>query len=124
MNENDILWAVLTSVSVIVFISGGWIAQRKIRLLNYAMAAGLVIYSADALQPIMPPLTAAGYLFRMLTWATQASLIAINLYAAWHQPWFSSRRRGAVCMNVILSLGLMACLSILALSPLIQEIPS
>ena len=34
MNGIDILWALLTLLSVILFISGDWLAQRKIRLLR------------------------------------------------------------------------------------------
>jgi len=37
MNGIDILWALLTLLSVILFISGDWLAQRKIRLLNYVL---------------------------------------------------------------------------------------
>lgn len=44
MNGIDILWALLTLLSVILFISGDWLAQRKIRLLNYVLLATGVIY--------------------------------------------------------------------------------
>lgn len=44
MNGIDILWALLTLLSVILFISGDWLAQRKIRLLNYVLlVTGLFI---------------------------------------------------------------------------------
>ncbi|STS90667.1 Uncharacterised protein [Klebsiella variicola] len=45
MNGIDILWALLTLLSVILFISGDWLAQRKIRLLNYVLLATGVIIS-------------------------------------------------------------------------------
>lgn len=51
MNGIDILWALLTLLSVILFISGDWLAQRKIRLLNYVLLATGVIYLAEVFRP-------------------------------------------------------------------------
>lgn len=50
MNGIDILWALLTLLSVILFISGDWLAQRKIRLLNYVLLATGGIYLAEVFQ--------------------------------------------------------------------------
>lgn len=52
MNGIDILWALLTLLSVILFISGDWLAQRKIRLLNYVLLATGVIYLAEVFQTL------------------------------------------------------------------------
>lgn len=66
MNGIDILWALLTLLSVILFISGDWLAQRKIRLLNYVLLVTGVIYLAEVFQTLQN-LGKMGYLFRMLT---------------------------------------------------------
>lgn len=79
MNGIDILWALLTLLSVILFISGDWLAQRKIRLLNYVLLATGVIYLAEVFQTLQN-LGKMGYLFRMLTWTIQASFITLSLY--------------------------------------------
>lgn len=74
MNWIDMSWAILTFVSVILFICGSWVAHYKIRLLNYILLALIVIYCAEMMQTITH-LTKTGYLFRMLTWTVQASFI-------------------------------------------------
>ena len=112
MNGIDILWALLTLLSVILFISGDWLAQRKIRLLNYVLLATGVIYLAEVFQTLQN-LGKMGYLFRMLT--IQASFITLSLYRVWTRPWFASRRRGVRAMSVVFAVALMSCLARLVL---------
>lgn len=114
MNGIDILWALLTLLSVILFISGDWLAQRKIRLLNYVLLATGVIYLAEVFQTLQN-LGKMGYLFRMLTWIIQASFITLSLYRVWTRPWFASRRRGVRAMSVVFAVALMSCLARLVL---------
>lgn len=110
MNWIDILWAVLTFLSIVVFISGSVIARYKIRFLYYVLFASIIIYSAETLQTI-DNLSKTGYLFRMLTWTIQASFIAITLFNVWQRPWF----RAAAGLHVVLSLILVSCLGVLVL---------
>lgn len=114
MNWIDMLWALLTLLSMVIFISGNWIAQRKIRFINYVIIAFIAIYIAESLQTI-DNLSKIGYLFRMLTWTVQASFIAISLFNVWQRPWFSIPTRGSTGLNVVFSLILMSCLGILVL---------
>ena len=93
MNWIEMLWAILTFVSVILFICGSWVAHYKIRLLNYIMLTLIVIYCAEMMQTITH-LTKTGYLFRMLTWTVQASFIAVSIYRAWPALWLTARTVG------------------------------
>lgn len=94
MNGIDILWALLTLLSVILFISGDCLAEVFQTLQN---------------------LGKMGYLFRMLTWTIQASFITLSLYRVWTRPWFASRRRGVRAMSVVFAVALMSCLTRLVL---------
>ncbi|MCL6745738.1 hypothetical protein [Kosakonia sp. R1.Fl] len=114
MNWIDMLWAILTFVSVILFICGSWVAHYKIRLLNYIQLALIVIYCAEMMQTITH-LTNTGYLFRMLTWTVQASFIAISVYRSWPAPWLSRSPRVLAAGKIAISLMLMSCLSMLVL---------
>ncbi|PDO82743.1 hypothetical protein BK796_21920 [Kosakonia pseudosacchari] len=114
MNWIDMLWAILTFVSVILFICGSWVAHYRIRLLNYILLALIVIYCAEMMQTITH-LTKTGYLFRMLTWTVQASFIAISIYSAWPAPWLSRSPRVLAAGKIAISLMLMSCLSMLVL---------
>lgn len=114
MNWIDMLWAILTFISVILFICGSWVAHYKIRLLNYILLALIVIYCAEMMQTITH-LTKTGYLFRMLTWTVQASFIAVNIYRAWPAPWLTCSPRVLSAGNIAISLMLMSCLSMLVL---------
>ncbi|CAI8890721.1 hypothetical protein [Kosakonia quasisacchari] len=114
MNWIDILWAILTFISVILFICGSWVARYKIRLLNYIMLALIVIYCAEMMQTITH-LTMIGYLFRMLTWTVQASFMAISIYRAWPAPWLTRTLLVLAAGKIAISLMLMSCLSMLVL---------
>ncbi|MCZ3384927.1 hypothetical protein O3S68_21850 [Kosakonia sp. SOY2] len=114
MNWIDMLWALLTFISVILFICGSWVAHYKIRLLNYILLALIVIYCAEMMQTITH-LTKIGYLFRMLTWTIQASFIAISVYHAWSAPWLTRSPRVLAAGKIVISLMLMSCLSMLVL---------
>lgn len=114
MNWIDMLWALLTFISVILFICGSWVAHYKIRLLNYILLTLIVIYCAEMMQTITH-LTKIGYLFRMLTWTVQASFIAISVYHAWSAPWLTRSPRVLAAGKIVISLMLMSCLSMLVL---------
>lgn len=114
MNWIDMLWALLTFISVILFICGSWVAHYKIRLLNYIMLTLIVIYCAEMMQTITH-LTKIGYLFRMLTWTVQASFIAISVYRAWSAPWLTRSPCVLAAGKIVISLMLMSCLSMLVL---------
>ena len=114
MNWINMLWAILTLLSVVVFISGSGFAQRKIRFINYVLFTFIVIYIAESLQTI-DNLSKPGYLMRMLTWTIQASFIAISLFDVWQRPWFHVPPRRAAGLHVVLSLILMSCLGVLFL---------
>lgn len=114
MNWIDMLWAILTFVSVILFICGSWVAHDKIRLLNYIMLALIVIYCTEMMQTITH-LTMTGYLFRMLTWTIQASFITISVYHVWPEPWLRRGPRVLAGGKIAISLLLMSCLSMLIL---------
>ncbi|WP_202025401.1 hypothetical protein [Klebsiella quasipneumoniae] len=114
MNGIDIVWALLTLLSVVLFISGDWLAQRKIRLLNYVLLAALFIYLADVFQTIQN-LGKMGYLFRMLTWTIQASFISLSLYRVWNRPWFARCSAGARAMGIVFAAALVSCLMLLVL---------
>ncbi|MBA4711169.1 MULTISPECIES: hypothetical protein [Citrobacter] len=114
MNWIEMLWAILTFVSVILFICGSWVAHYKIRLLNYIMLTLIVIYCAEMMQTITH-LTKTGYLFRMLTWTVQASFIAVSIYRAWPALWLTRSPRVLSAGKIAISLMLMSCLSMLVL---------
>lgn len=114
MNWVDMLWAILTIVSVILCICGSWVAHQKIRLLNYILLALIVIYCAEMMQTITH-LTMSGYLFRMLTWTVQASFIAISVYRAWPAPWLTRSLYVPAAGKIVISLMLVSCLCILVL---------
>jgi hypothetical protein len=114
MNWINMLWAILTLLSVAVFISGNRFARYKVRLINYVLFTFIVIYIAESLQTI-DNLSKTGYLMRMLTWTIQAAFIAIGLFSVWQRPWFRGPSRRAAGLHVVLSLLLMSCLGVLVL---------
>jgi hypothetical protein len=45
MNWIDILWAILTFVSALLFGRGTWAAQYKLRLMNTMLTVGIILYA-------------------------------------------------------------------------------
>ncbi|EWG75181.1 MULTISPECIES: hypothetical protein [unclassified Enterobacter] len=114
MNWIDILWAILTVVSALLFGCGTWAAQYKLRLMNTMLSVGLILYCMEMMQTITH-LSSSGYLFRMLTWVIQASYLAFCVYHVWPKPWM---KRAANWLNggkIAIALMLMSCLCMLVL---------
>lgn len=114
MNWIDILWAILTFVSALLFACGAWATRYKLRLVNTMLTVGIILYSMEMMQTITH-LNSSGYFFRMLTWVIQASYLDISVYHVWPKPWM---KRGANCLNggkIAIALMLMSCLSMLVL---------
>lgn len=114
MNWIDILWAILAFASTMLFVCGNWASHYKLRLVNYILTVGIIIYCVEMLQTITH-LGKPGYLFRMLTWAIQASYIAFGVYRVWPNPWLKRGAKGLNASKIAIALMLMSCFSILVL---------
>jgi hypothetical protein len=114
VNWIDILWAVLTVASVIVFVCGTWTSHYKLRLVNYILTISIIIYAVEMMQTITH-LSKSGYLFRMLTWTIQASYIACSVYRVWRKPWLKHGPNSLNGGKIAIALMLMSCLSMLVL---------
>jgi hypothetical protein len=115
MNWIDILWAILTVVSGILFICGAWASHHKLWLVNYILIVSITIYAVEMMQTITH-LSKPGYVFRMLTWVIQASYIAFCVHRVWQKPWLkngSDRLNGGG--SIAIALILMSCLCMLIL---------
>jgi uncharacterized membrane protein YiaA len=84
VNWIDILWAILPLFDHVVCVRN-WASHYKLRLVNYILTVGIIIYCVEMMQTITH-LSKPGYLFRMLTWAIQASYIAFASTAYGQNP--------------------------------------
>ena len=114
MNWIDILWAILTFASALLFVCGTWAAHYKLRLVNTMLTVGIILYCMEMMQTITH-LSSSGYLFRMLTWVIQASYLAVSVYHGWSKPWMKHGANSLNGVKIAIALMLMSCLSMLVL---------